>query len=444
MKNWKDFLRKAYLMGIGMATGAYDLFIINFVMLVLGDLYGLGAWESSLVATSSLAGTFTGPILFGILGDKIGRKKSSVLTCIFLLIGAIGSGFVSYNIAGITLILYIMLAFWRFLVGIGIGGEFPVTAIFTGESSDSELNDKRGKYISFMFSSQGIGNIVACCYFLFLLLVFKTFSLNIIWRTALVSGAIPPLLILIPRYKMNESNSYNNEKEKKVSIKKTIKIYWKNLIGTAGCWFCFDLVFYIHSLFSGPILEAVGIADETGWEAIRDNVSFNVIMAFISLPGYWFAAFFIDKIGRKPLQLFGFLMMAVIYVAIGVSYQWLTRFSWAFIVLYGFSYFFANAGPNTTTFVIPSETYPAIIRSTCYGFSAACGKFGAILGSFFLGPILSATSPQFIFVMCGIISFIGIIITFFFIKETKGIDLLELDKEITPKLLKDDSCITLV
>lgn len=335
-----------------------------------------------------------------------------------------------------------MLAIWRYLLGIGIGGEYPVTAIFTGEntkSSNTSASDKRGTYIAGMFSAQGIGNVVASCFFLFLLLIFPPSLLNIVWRVALIAGGIPPLLILIPRFKMQESSSFNkNEKKVKICYFKTLKVCWKSLIGTAGCWFLFDIVFYGNSLFSGPILQAAGIADETGWLGIVNNVSFNVVITFIALPGYWCGTFFIDKIGRKPLQLIGFSMMAVMYISIGVGYKWLTQYAWAFIILYGLSYFFANAGPNTTTFVIPTETYPAVIRSTCHGLSAASGKFGAIIGSFFINPLLNATSPQFIFILCGSISILGAILTFFFIKESKGVDLDLLDQEITPKIVKSD------
>ena len=438
MEQWQSFLKKAYLMGIGMATGAYDLFVINFVMLVLGDLYSLGSWESSLVATASLLGTFSGQVIFGLLGDKLGRKTSSALTCSFLLVGAFGSGIFTYDFAGISLVLFIMLSLWRYLLGIGIGGEYPVTAIFTGESDSS--NDKRGTYIAGMFSAQGIGNVVAACFFLSLLVMFPPNLLDIVWRIALIAGGIPPLLILYPRLKMKESTAFQNQVKKvNISFTKTIKTCWKSLIGTAGCWFLFDIVFYGNSLFSGPILQAVGIADQTGWLGIVNNVAFNVVISFIALPGYWTATFFIDKIGRKPLQLIGFCMMALMYITIGIGYKWLTEYAWAFIILYGLSYFFANAGPNTTTFVIPTETYPAVIRSTCHGLSAASGKFGAIIGTFFINPLLNATSPQFIFILCGTISLVGAILTFFFIEESRGKDLDALDKEITPKITKDIS-----
>ncbi|KAK8969835.1 putative inorganic phosphate transporter 1-8 [Platanthera guangdongensis] len=53
-----------------------------------------------------------------------------------------------------------------------------------------------------------------------------------------------------------------------------------------------------------------------------------------------------------------------------------------FVVMYAFTFFFANFGPNNTTFIVPAEIFSARLRSTCHGISAAAGKAGAIVGSF--------------------------------------------------------------
>ena len=437
---WKFILQKAYMMGIGMATGAYDLFVINFVMLILSNQYDIGPWESSLVATASLLGTFSGQIIFGFMGDLIGRKRSSLLTCTLLFVGAIGSGAITYSFGSYYLALYCMIAFWRFLIGIGIGGEYPVTAIFTSESCPKSIQNKRGTYIASMFSAQGLGNVIAASSFLFLIVLFKS-QLDLVWRTALMLGAIPPLFIFYPRFKAQEPPRFEAAARTKPDVRKIVKIYWKNLIGTAGTWFLFDIVFYGNSLFSGPILAAVGIGSETGWLGIADNVAYNIVISIMALPGYWTAAFLIDRVGRKPLQLFGFAMMSIIYITIGLTYHWISQISWLFVSFYALSYFFANAGPNTTTFVIPTETYPTVVKSTCYGLSAASGKLGAIFGSFFLKPLLNATSPVVIFLLCGFCSILGFVVTWFFTKETRYVDLEQLDEEAEVLIRKESMAI---
>jgi PHS family inorganic phosphate transporter-like MFS transporter len=63
-----------------------------------------------------------------------------------------------------------------------------------------------------------------------------------------------------------------------------------------------------------------------------------------------------------------------------------------FVVMYGLTFFFANFGPNATTFIVPAEIFPARLRSTCHGISAAAGKAGAIIGAF--GFLYAAQSPD--------------------------------------------------
>ena len=65
-----------------------------------------------------------------------------------------------------------------------------------------------------------------------------------------------------------------------------------------------------------------------------------------------------------------------------------------FIALYALTFFFANWGPNAITFILPSEAFPARFRSTAHGFCAACGKAGAIVGTFGFGVLKDTPAPN--------------------------------------------------
>lgn len=103
-----------------------------------------------------------------------------------------------------------------------------------------------------------------------------------------------------------------------------------------------------------------------------------------TVPGYWFTVFLIDRIGRRTIQLIGFSMMTIFMFALAFPYNHWTRpeNNIKFVVMYSFTFFFANFGPNSTTFVVPAEVFPARVRSTCHGISAASGKLGAMVGAF--------------------------------------------------------------
>ena len=162
-----------------------------------------------------------------------------------------------------------------------------------------------------------------------------------------------------------------------------------------------------------------------------------------TVPGYWFTVALIDYMGRFAIQLLGFFFMTVFMFALAIPYHhWSEKDNRiGFVVMYSFTFFFANFGPNSTTFVVPAEIFPARLRSTCHGISAAAGKAGAIVGAF--GFLYAAQSkdpsktdagyPTGIgiknsLIMLGVINFIGMLFTLL-VPEAKGKSLEELSGE---------------
>jgi len=112
-----------------------------------------------------------------------------------------------------------------------------------------------------------------------------------------------------------------------------------------------------------------------------------------------------------------------------------------FIIMYALTFFFANFGPNSTTFIVPAEIFPARLRSTCHGISAAAGKAGAIVGAF--GFLYAAQDKDpakrdygypagigvrnSLFLLAGC-NLLGLICTFL-VPESKGKSLEEMSRE---------------
>ncbi len=95
-----------------------------------------------------------------------------------------------------------------------------------------------------------------------------------------------------------------------------------------------------------------------------------------------------DRIGHRRLQLIGFFFMGLAFLLIGVVPHITTEVT-PFLLLFGISYFFAEFGPNETTFVLAGEVFPTSMRSTGHGISAGIAKFGAFLGVY-LFPIIKS------------------------------------------------------
>ncbi|KAI4336679.1 hypothetical protein L6164_015175 [Bauhinia variegata] len=209
----------------------------------------------------------------------------------------------------------------------------------------------------------------------------------------------------------------------------------RDLFACSSTWFLVDIVFYSSVLFQSKIYERyLKKADEVNvyQEAIDVAKIHAIVAASSTIPGYFFAVYFIDRVGRRKIQMMGFLLMAMIYFAMGISYDmhWSNNTKAGrrgFMVLYGLAFFFANFGPNTTTFIVPAELFPARFRSTCHGISGAAGKIGAIIGSVgFLwashktaedghpkGIGMTAT----LFILGGV-CIVGMFLTYFFTTET--------------------------
>ena len=153
-----------------------------------------------------------------------------------------------------------------------------------------------------------------------------------------------------------------------------------------------------------------------------------LIFLLFAVPGYFLSARYIDRIGRKPIQYMGFIVMAITYAIIAIPT--VTRNIPAFIIVYGLSYLFINFGPNATTFLIPSEVYPTSIRAKGHGISAAIGKCGAFVGAFTLPIVLHIYSMSFVMAMMAIVSFLGVFTTMF-IPEMKNVSLDDTEEVVT-------------
>ncbi|PPQ66824.1 hypothetical protein CVT24_008683 [Panaeolus cyanescens] len=212
------------------------------------------------------------------------------------------------------------------------------------------------------------------------------------------------------------------------------------LFATAYSWFALDVVFY-GMVFNNPsLVSALGHHDKQLYGRLRSACESNILLAATSLiPGYYASLYFIDSWGRKPIQLMGFMVLAILFIIMGAAYPALLieegKSPWL-VLLYCLTNFFTNFGPNVTTFVIPGEVFPTRYRSTCHGLSAGMGKLGAIVGQIVI-TVLSGSEdlslpPKYLRIIFGIFAAFmvtGAATTWFLLPETKKRTLEELSNE---------------
>jgi PHS family inorganic phosphate transporter-like MFS transporter len=144
------------------------------------------------------------------------------------------------------------------------------------------------------------------------------------------------------------------------------------------------------------------------------------------------AALTMDRLGRKTIQCIGFAMMAVTFGLLAFIPN-LQKMAIPFLIIYGFSFFFTEFGPNATTFVYPSEIFPVHVRTTGHGVTAAMGKLGGFFGVFAFPFLLHWKGLLGAESAAAIASILGLIVTVFMLPETKGKSLEEISGEaITP------------
>ncbi len=427
--HWKAMITS----GMGFFTDAYDLFIIGVVLAILKPLWHLSALEVSLLGSTSLIAAAVGSLLFGRLADRVGRHAIFSYTLVVLALGAIASAF-SPNV--------IWLIVFRFILGMGIGGDYPLCATLMSEYANRR---DRGKLITMVFSMQGAGLVVGPLVAIILLLA--GINQDITWRVMLALGAVPALATFYLRRQIAETPRYAlTMKGDLAAATRTVDMvtkkqngtaaattttqpamvqpkrswlyllltprYLRWLIGTAGTWFLLDIAYYGTTISSPLVLNALNSHSNL----ITNMVYTLLIFVVAALPGYIIAALTIDRLGRKWIQWFGFGMMALAYALIAIAPA-LSTMTIPFLLVYGVSYFFTEFGPNVTTFVYPAEVFPVMVRTTAHGIAAALGKVGAFIGAFIFPYLLTAYHLQGAMAFAAVISFAGLVLTLLTLPE---------------------------
>lgn len=534
-------VRAVAVAGVGFFLDSYDIFAISMVTNLWGLVfwgggdanasaaveataasYGYGSNHGTLpdpvnqaVKASTSAGIIVGQLLFGWLADVMGRRRVYGIELAVIVLATLGCALASPSPAMSSTGL---LVFWRVVMGVGIGGDYPLSSVITSEFAPTRW---RGAMVASVFSMQGFGQLLSAIVALVVTVAFRSEFIGIAsasdcgascrtaadrcWRIIIGFGALPACFALYYRITIPETPRYTFDvahdvekadadiraymaSERQGTVDPVVQARLKRvagpalasgpsatvppaswhdlrayflgrgnlghlrvLLGTMLSWFFLDLAYYGLALNNAVVLEAIGYSKGANlYSVLYNNAVGTIILACAgSLPGYWTAVLTIDTIGRKPLQVGGFLVLTILFCVMGFAFHRLSET--AMLALYVVAQFFFNWGPNTTTFVIPGECFPTRYRSTGHGISAAMGKIGAILAQVISIPILSRDAPPncstsghsssggtttscspwlnrlmqifALFMLC------GTLISLFCIPETKGVTLEELSGE---------------
>ena len=448
-------LKIMFVSGMGFFTDAYDLFVIGIVVELIKTQWSLSTSQVSWLNSATLLASAVGALVFGRVADMLGRKRIYGFEVLILAAGAIASAFAPN---------YTFLLISRIVLGIGIGGDYPVSATIMSEYSGKQ---SRGRMVGLVFAMQGLGLIVGPL--IASIFLGSGVSNNLTWRLLLGLGAIPGLAVFYLRRQIHETPRFAaaggaaDEAEAAIkaathgsgaagagakaeapkapigessarvpqSASEGFKIFLRHrtmllwLIGTAGCWALLDFCYYGNSISTPEILALLNPKASL----LHNTLIQLAIFAIFAVPGYIAAILLLDKTGRRRIQWFGFAMMALMFLLIGLIPA-VTKYALPFILLYGISYFFTEFGPNTTTFVYPAEIFPVEVRTTGHGISAGAGKMGAFVGAFLFPDMLASSwGVRGAEIVAAIVAAAGLLLTVALLPEPRGRSLEDLAEE---------------
>lgn len=377
--------------GLGWLFDSMDTGLIAFILPVLAKEWGLAPGQMGLIGSIGLIGMALGAVISGTVADRIGRKKVFTIT---VLLYSIASAFcaLSWN--------YQSLLVFRFLVGFGLGGELPVAATLVSEYAPSRV---RGRFIVLLESFWGLGWIAAACIAYFFIPVYG-------WRMAFLIGALPALYVCLIRLHMPESVRYlltrgrvDEARRIVLSLEKQLHVpsalftgetepvpvvakasfreLWKKpfMSRTIMLWLVW---FGINFSYYGIFMWLPSLAFQQGFTVVK-TFEYVLIMTLAQLPGYYCAAWLVDKIGRK-YTLSAFLLFSGV-----ASYFFGHASTAATLMMWGSVMSFFNLGAWGVLYTYTPEQYPTAIRALGSGWAAGFGRFGGMAAPMMVGALLA-------------------------------------------------------
>ncbi|AIY77646.1 MFS transporter [Bacillus anthracis] len=378
--------------GLGWLFDAMDVGMLSFVMVALQKDWGLSTQEMGWIGSINSIGMAVGALVFGILSDKIGRKSVFIIT---LLLFSIGSGLTALTT---TLAMFLIL---RFLIGMGLGGELPVASTLVSESVEAH---ERGKIVVLLESFWAGGWLIAALISYFVIPKYG-------WEVAMILSAVPALYALYLRWNLPDSPRFQKV-EKRPSVIENIKSVWSGEYrkATIMLWILwFSVVFSYYGMF----LWLPSVMVLKGFSLIK-SFQYVLIMTLAQLPGYFTAAWFIERLGRK------FVLVTYLIGTACSAYLFGVAESLTVLIVAGMLLSFFNLGAWGALYAYTPEQYPTVIRGTGAGMAAAFGRIGGILGPLLVGYLVaSQASLSLIFtIFCGSI-LIGVLAVIILGQETK-------------------------
>ena len=416
------------IVGIATFFDAYTVLAIAFAMPQLVSEWKLTPAQVGLILSAGYVGQLLGAVIFGSLAEKFGRLRILFVTIIL---------FVSMDIACLFAWSGVSMMLFRFLQGVGTGGEVPVASAYINEFIGAE---KRGRFFLLYEVIFPVGLMFAGMAGFFLVPIFG-------WKAMFAVGLIPSVLTIPLRWLMPESPRWLASKGRIAEANAVVQMledsatrrgtvlpepvarsvnagttahsdwrelfrgnYLKRTLMIWGLWVCVyminnGLVTWLPTLYKQVFQLPLQTSLAFGWMTSGAGVIASIICALL-----------IDKVGRKPWYSIAFVAGAVPLLALALlgattAIQVLVFATAAYAILQTISF---------SLYLYSAELYPTRLRAVGTGFGSAWLRAGSSIGPVLVGWIVADLGIQYVFAAFAVVAILGGLVTLLFAIETKG------------------------
>ena len=354
--------------GLGWMLDAMDVMLYSLVLAQLVLHFGMTKSEAGFLNSLTLGASALGGLMFGFLADRIGRTRALMGSILVYSLASFACG-LSTSI--------VQLAIFRFILGLGMGGEWTTGAALIAEVWPAE---HRGKALGLMQSAWAIGEMIAAAV---TLVVLPNFG----WRAVFFVGVLPALVVLWIRRDVPESQIWLDRGKQNAGSLKLLwraDIRWKGLLATVmnAC-----AMFGYWGLFTW-IPGYLALPEKDGGRGLGIIVSLWWVM-FMG-PGKWLGytlfGFAADKYGRRISYVVYLVIAAALVPVFGMtkSLVWLMILG-PFVGFFGTGFFSGFSA-------IASELFPTEIRGTAMGLTYNIGRGFSAIAPFVVGFVATRYS----------------------------------------------------
>jgi putative MFS transporter len=416
------------IVGIATFFDAYTVLAIAFAMPQLVSEWQLSPTEVGMIISAGYVGQLFGAVLFGSLAEKIGRLRTLFITILL---------FVSMDIACLFAWSGATMMVFRFLQGVGTGGEVPVASAYINEFIGAE---KRGRFFLLYEVIFPIGLMFAGMAGYFLVPIYG-------WKAMFIVGLIPAVLTIPLRWFMPESPRWLASKGRLTEADAVVKlledsatrrgivlrepvmrpvdsnatarsdwrdlfkgIYLKRTLTIWGLWVC------VYMINNGLVTWLPTLYRQVFQLPLQTSLAYGWITSGVGVVASIACALLIDKVGRKSWYATAFLAAIVPLLTLA----WLGATSAIEVLILVTATYAVLQTIAFSLYLYSAELYPTRLRAVGTGFGSAWLRAGSSIGSILVGWIVADLGIRYVFAAFAAVALVGGLVTLRFAIETKG------------------------